>query len=74
MENITKRQSLLELIQSHLNAAPESTLEKVLELLEDEEEMRYAYAEIADSKINGTISWDEYKKERAKSEDPQLLR
>ncbi len=55
----------MELIQKHLNIAPESTLEKVLELLEDEEDIRDARAEIADAKINGTISWDEYKKETA---------
>lgn len=62
METTSKRQSLLELIQAHLKVAPESTLEKVLELLEDEEDIRDARAEIEDAKINGTISWDEYKK------------
>ncbi|WP_066375188.1 MULTISPECIES: hypothetical protein [unclassified Anabaena] len=62
MTTTTKRQSLLALIQAHLNLAPESTLEKVLELLEDEEDIRDARAEIADAKINGTVSWDDYKK------------
>ncbi|MHC5613524.1 MAG: hypothetical protein ACYTXA_21625 [Nostoc sp.] len=65
MTTTSKRRSLMELIQKHLNIAPESTLEKVLELLEDEEDIRDARAEIADAKINGTISWDEYKKETA---------
>ncbi|GBE94802.1 hypothetical protein [Nostoc cycadae] len=74
MENSNKRQSLLELIQAHLNMTPESTLEKVLELLEDEEDRRYACAEIVDSKINDNISWDEYKQERARMLDTQLLR
>ncbi|MEH1897225.1 MAG: hypothetical protein V7K94_18350 [Nostoc sp.] len=60
MATTSKRQSLMELIQKHLNIAPESTLEKVLEFLEDEEDIRDARAEIADVKINGTISWDEY--------------
>ncbi|MBN3946500.1 MAG: hypothetical protein HWQ38_08385 [Nostoc sp. NMS7] len=55
----------MQLIQKHLNIAPNSTLEKVLELLEDEEDIRDARAEIVDAKINGTISWDEYKKETA---------
>ncbi len=65
MATTSTRQFLIELIQKHLNIAPESTLEKVLELLEDEEDIRDARAEIADAKINGTISWDEYKKETA---------
>lgn len=65
MATTSKKQLLMELIQEHLNIAPESTLEKVLELLEDEEDIRDARAEIADAKINGTISWDEYKKETA---------
>jgi hypothetical protein len=65
MATTSKRRSLMELIEKHLNIAPEITLEKVLELLEDEEDIRDARAEIADAKINGTISWDEYKKETA---------
>ncbi|MBD2679625.1 MULTISPECIES: hypothetical protein [Nostoc] len=65
METTSKRKFLMELIEKHLNIAPESTLEKVLELLEDEEDIRDARAEIADAKVNGTISWDEYKKETA---------
>lgn len=36
MATTSKRQSLMELIQKHLNIAPKSTLEKVLEFLEDE--------------------------------------
>ncbi|UKO96299.1 hypothetical protein [Nostoc sp. UHCC 0870] len=65
METTTTRQSLINLIQKHLNIASESTLEQVLELLEDEEDIRDARAEIADARIHGTISWDEYKKEIA---------
>ena len=65
MQTINTRQSLLKLIHTHLEIAPDSTLEKVLELLEDEEDIRDARTEIADAKIHGTISWDEYKKEIA---------
>ncbi|MBD2364973.1 hypothetical protein [Anabaena sp. UHCC 0399] len=65
METTTTRQALINLIQKHLNITSESTLEKVLELLEDEEDIRDARVEIADARIHGTISWDEYKKEIA---------
>ncbi|BAY22467.1 hypothetical protein NIES2100_22300 [Calothrix sp. NIES-2100] len=65
METATKRQSLLELINEYLHNASESTLEKVLELLEDEEDIRDARAELLDAKINGTVSWEEYKRETA---------
>lgn len=65
METKTKRQDLIQLIYAHLNTAPESTLEKVLELLEDEEDIRDARAELADAKRNGTVSWEEYKRETA---------
>ncbi|NJN13020.1 MAG: hypothetical protein HC836_39855 [Richelia sp. RM2_1_2] len=65
METKIKRQDLIQLISAHLDIAPESTLEKVLELLEDEEDIRDARAELADAKRNGTISWEEYKRETA---------
>ncbi|BAY60344.1 hypothetical protein NIES22_04030 [Calothrix brevissima NIES-22] len=65
MEIATKRQSLLELINEYLDKAPESTLEKVLELLEDEEDIRDARVELLDATINGTVSWEEYKRETA---------
>lgn len=63
METKTKRKSLLELINEYLQEAPESTLEKVLELLEDEEDIRDARAELEDMKINGGIPWEEIKKD-----------
>jgi hypothetical protein len=63
METTTAKQELLELIHAHLSIAPESTLEKVLELLEDEKDIREARAAIADAKINGTVSWEQVKKE-----------
>ncbi|MBD2166835.1 hypothetical protein H6G04_20795 [Calothrix membranacea FACHB-236] len=65
METATKRQSLIELINEYLYNAPESTLEKVLELLEDEEDIRDARVELLDAKMNGTVSWEEYKRETA---------
>ena len=65
METKTKRQDLIQLISAHLDIAPESTLEKVLELLEDEEDIRDARTELADAKKNRTISWSEYKRDAA---------
>jgi hypothetical protein len=63
MEAITPKQDLLQLIHEHLNTAPQTTLEKVLELLEDEQDIRDARAAIADSRVNGTISWEEVKRD-----------
>lgn len=63
METITAKQELLQLIQAHLNVAHQTTLEKVLELLEDEQDIRDARAAIADSRINGTVSWEQVKQE-----------
>ncbi len=57
METKTKRQDLIQLIHAHLDIAPEITLEKVLELLEDELDIRDALAKLADAKIHGTVSW-----------------
>ena len=59
----TKRQDLIHLIFAHLDIATENTLEKVLELLEDEEDIKDARAELADAKKNGTVSWSEYNKD-----------
>lgn len=63
METITAKQELLQLIHAHLNTAHQTTLEKVLELLEDEQDIRDARAAIADSRINGTVSWEQVKQE-----------
>lgn len=63
METTTTKQELLKLIHAHLNIAPESTLEKVLELLEDEEDIKDARTELADAKINGTVSWEQVKQQ-----------
>lgn len=57
METTTTKQELLQLIYLHLNSAHQNTLEKILELLEDEQDIRDARAAIADSRINGTVSW-----------------
>ncbi|OUL30854.1 hypothetical protein BV378_02990 [Nostoc sp. RF31YmG] len=66
METTTQKKSLLELINEYLQAAPESTLEKVLELLEDEEDIRDARADLEDIKINGGIPWEEIKRDMKK--------
>ncbi|MCJ8282625.1 MAG: hypothetical protein MJK14_23085 [Rivularia sp. ALOHA_DT_140] len=66
METTTKRQDLIQLIYTYLKAAPESTLLKVLELLEDEEYIRDARAELEDIKRNGGIPWSEIKKDMKK--------
>ena len=66
METTTKRQDLIQLIYTYLKAAPESTLLKVLELLEDEEDIRDVRAELEDIKRNGGIPWSEIKKDMKK--------
>ena len=66
METTTKRKDLIQLIYAHLKTAPESTLIKVLELLEDEEDIRDARAELEDIKRNGGIPWSEIKKDMKK--------
>lgn len=71
METTTKREALLKAIQAELENAYEDTLADVLKLLkirekeEDEEDIRDALAELEDAKINGTITWEEYKRESA---------
>lgn len=70
METITRRQALLKAIYEELEQAYEDTLEDVLELLkirktEDEEDIRDIQTAKEDIKINGTVSWEEIKKEIA---------
>ncbi len=65
MKTITAKKELLQLIHAHINVAPQTTLEKVLELLEDDQDIRDARAAIADSKINGTVSWEQVKQENS---------
>ena len=66
METTIARQELIQLIYAHLDIAPESTLEEVLELLEDEKDLRDYDLAIEDIKINGTVPWEEIKKEMKK--------
>jgi len=66
METTIERQELIQLIHAHLHTAPESTLEEVLELLEDEKDLREYDLAIEDIKINGTVPWGEIKKEMKK--------
>ncbi len=68
MEITAKKQALLKAISAQLEQAYEDTLEDVLELLdsrksEDEEDIKDALAELEDAKINGTVSWEEYKQQ-----------
>jgi hypothetical protein len=68
METTAKKQALLKAISAQLEQAYEDTLEDVLELLdsrksEDEEDIKDALAELEDAKINGTVSWEEYKQQ-----------
>ncbi|MDB9345595.1 hypothetical protein PN456_06880 [Nodularia spumigena CS-586/05] len=68
MEATTKKQALLKAISERLEQAYEGTLEEVLELLdirerEDEEDIRDAVAELEDAKVNGTVTWEQYKQE-----------
>ncbi len=63
MDTTTKHQDLIQLIYAYLNIAPENTLLKVLELLEDEEDIRDAYAELEDIKEHGGIPWSDIKKD-----------
>ncbi|MDF5730879.1 MAG: hypothetical protein PUP92_23415 [Rhizonema sp. PD38] len=66
METTIDGQELIKLIHAHLDIAPESTLEEVLELLEDEKDLRDYDQGTEDIKINGTVSWEEIKKEMKK--------
>lgn len=65
METITTKQALLKAIYEQLKFAGLDTLEAIIELLEDEEDIRDARVELEDAKINGTVSWEEYKRETA---------
>ncbi len=66
METPITKQEILSLIHKHLTIAPEDTLEKALELLEDEQDIRDARVELEDIKINGGIPWEEIKKDTRK--------
>ena len=62
MQTTTTKQELIKLIHAHLDMAPKSTWEKVLELLEDEEDLR-DYDEAQENiKINRTVPEEEIKK------------
>ena len=62
METTNKKQALLKAIYGRLEQVYEGNLEDVLELLnicESED----AVSELEDAKVNGTISWEQYKQE-----------
>jgi lipase chaperone LimK len=65
METTIDRQELIQLIHAHLDIAPDNVLEEVLELLEDEKDLRDYELAKEDIRKNGTVSWEEYKRETA---------
>ncbi|WP_407894022.1 hypothetical protein [Scytonema sp. NUACC26] len=66
METAINRQELLQLIYAHLNIAPDNILEEVLELLEEEQDLIDYDLAMEDIKINGTVPWEELKREMKK--------
>ena len=68
MEATAKRQALLKAIYERLEEAYEDTLEDVIELLdirkaEDLEDIKAIQEARKDIKINGSIPWEQVKKE-----------
>ena len=70
METTTRRRELLRAINERLEDAYEDTLEDVIELLdirkaEDEEDIKAIQESREDIKINGSIPWEQVKRELA---------
>lgn len=65
METTFDRQELIRLIHAHLDIVPDNILEEVLEFLEDEKDLRDYELAKEDIRKNGTVSWEEYKREIA---------
>ena len=70
METTSRRQALLKAIYQRLEEAYEDTLEDVIELLdirkaEDLEDIKAVKEAREDIKINGSIPWEQVKKELA---------
>jgi hypothetical protein len=70
MKTITNRTALLEAIYIELENAYDDTLKEILELLkvrkeEDEEDEREFEEGLKDIAENGTLTWEEYKREIA---------
>jgi hypothetical protein len=70
METTSRRQALLKAIYQRLEEAYEDTLEDVVELLdirkaEDVEDIKAVKEAREDIKINGSIPWEQVKKELA---------
>lgn len=70
METTTKRQELLKIIYEKLEQAYEDTLQEVIELLdhckaEDSEDIKALQEGRKDIKKNGTIPWEQVKRELA---------
>jgi hypothetical protein len=70
METTTRKQELLKIVYEKLEQAYEDTLEDVIELLdirkaEDEEDIKALREGREDIKKNGTIPWEQVKRELA---------
>jgi hypothetical protein len=70
METTTRKQELLKIVYEKLEHAYEDTLEDVIELLdirkaEDEEDIKALREGREDIKKNGTIPWEQVKRELA---------
>jgi hypothetical protein len=70
METTTRKQALIQAIYERLEQAYEDTLEDVIELLdirkaEDKEDIKSLYEGREDIKKNGTIPWEQVKRELA---------
>ena len=70
METTTRRRELLKAINERLEDAYEDTLEDVIELLdirkaEDEEDIKAIQESREDIKRNGSIPWEQVKRELA---------
>jgi hypothetical protein len=70
METTTRKQALIQAIYERLEQAYEDTLEDVIELLdirkaEDKEDIKALYEGREDIQKNGTIPWEQVKRELA---------
>ncbi|MEH1876369.1 MULTISPECIES: hypothetical protein [unclassified Nostoc] len=67
METTTKKAALLKAIYERIEQVSEDTLEDVLEILDirqsEEKDIKDTLAELKDAKVNGKVSWEQYKQE-----------
>ncbi|MBW4631758.1 MAG: hypothetical protein KME30_07595 [Iphinoe sp. HA4291-MV1] len=71
MKTEREREEIIKAINVLLNQAYDSTLDEILALLkrideeEEEDDLKAIKEAREDIRINGTVSWDEYKRESA---------